>query len=182
MDVQLRRLIVEPYKLLQDTTPTVLLIDGLDECKGHNIQRKILCSIASLANDHRLRILVASRPEPHIRDKFVEESFGGHFDSVNIEQSFEDVWTYLRHEFSRIHREHSTTMHHIPTPWPSPEILQTLVLKSSGYFIYAATVIKFIDDEYARPSEQLDIIQNIVPHDSESPFAALDELYIHILF
>ncbi|KAJ7825232.1 hypothetical protein B0H14DRAFT_3727015, partial [Mycena olivaceomarginata] len=97
-------------------------------------------------------------------------------------QSFDDIQTYLWDEFSRIHREHSTTMRNIPTPWPSSQILEMLVQNSSGYFIYASTIIKFIDDEYSRPSEQLDIIRNIVPHDSESPpFAALDQLYLQIL-
>ncbi|KAJ7328987.1 hypothetical protein DFH08DRAFT_709130 [Mycena albidolilacea] len=69
-------------------------------------------------------------------------------------------------------------MTHIPTPWPSPQILDQLVQNSSGYFVYASTIIKFVDDEYFRPSRQLDIIiQKFVPH----PFAALDQLYIQIL-
>jgi hypothetical protein len=95
-----------------------------------------------------------------------------------------EVRTYLRHEFSRIHREHPNTLQKIPTPWPSPEILEILVEKSSGYFIYASTVIKFVDDEYSRPSQQLDIIiRNLVPHDTESPFEALDQLlYLFIQF
>jgi len=183
MDVQLRTLIVEPCQLLQDLSPPILLIDGLDECEGHGIQRQILRLIASTANGHclRLRILIASRPEPHIRETFAQESFRGCFDSTNIEQSFEDVRIYLRDQFSRIHSEHPTTMANIPTPWPSPEILEMLVQNSSGYFIYASTVIKFVDDEYSHPSKQLDIIRNIVFHDSESPFEALDELYIQIL-
>jgi hypothetical protein len=73
-------------------------------------------------------------------------------------------------------------MQKIPTPWPSPEILEILAEKSSGHFIYASTVIKFVDDEYSRPSQQLDIItRNLVPHETESPFEALDQLYIQIL-
>ncbi|KAJ7500902.1 hypothetical protein B0H11DRAFT_769759 [Mycena galericulata] len=183
MDVQLRTLILEPSKLLKVATLPVLLIDGLDECEGRNIQRKILCLIVSAFNDnrHSLRIIVASRPEPDIRETLQQKSLPGLFDSTDIGCSFEDVRTYLRDELSRIHREHRTTVEHIPTPWPSPQILEMLVCRSSGYFIYASTVIKFIDDEYSRPSQRLDIIQNIVPHDSESPFALLDELYIQIL-
>ncbi|KAF7358542.1 putative nwd2 protein [Mycena venus] len=182
MDTQLSTLILEPYKLLQEPTLLVLLIDGLDECEGHDIQRQILRIIRSAFNNHclRFRIIIASRPEPHIRETFKEESFHGLFYSVNIEQSFEDIQTYLRNEFSRICREHPT-MRNIPTLWPSPEILEMLVRKSSGYFIYASTVIKFIDDEYSRPSKQLDIIRNLAPHDFESPFKALDQLYIQIL-
>ncbi|KAJ6491050.1 hypothetical protein C8R45DRAFT_825970 [Mycena sanguinolenta] len=183
MDVQLGTLIIEPCKALRDTKPLVLLVDGLDECEGHDIQRAILCLFGSTVKDHCLpiRILVASRPEPHIREAFEQESLAGLFDSTHIEQSFEDIRIYLCDEFSRIHREHSTTMQQIPTPWPSPQILAALVQNSSGYFIYASTVIKFIDDEYSRPSTQLDIIRNLVPHDSESPFEALDKLYLQIL-
>ncbi|KAF7348913.1 putative nwd2 protein [Mycena venus] len=184
MDVQLRNLILEPCKQFQDAAPSILLVDGLDECEDNNVQREILRLIASAVNDPGvpLRILVASRPEPHIRKTFDEESFRGRFDSINIEQSFEDVRTYLRHEFSRIHREH-TTMQKITSPWPSLETLEILVEKSSGHFIYASTVIKFVDDEYSRPSQQLDriITRNLVPHDTESPFEALDQLYMQIL-
>ncbi|KAJ7825244.1 hypothetical protein B0H13DRAFT_1658055 [Mycena leptocephala] len=182
MDVQLRTLIVEPCKWLQTNSPPVLLIDGLDECEGHHVQREILQLLHSTANGQfcRLRILVASRPEPHIRETFEQESITGVADSTNIEQSFEDVRTYLCDEFSRIHREHST-MKNIPTPWPAPQILEIFVRKSSGYFIYASTAIRFIDDEYFSPCEQLDIIIQNLPLDSESPFTSLDQLYIQIL-
>ncbi|KAJ7727080.1 hypothetical protein B0H16DRAFT_1735344 [Mycena metata] len=182
MDVQLRRLILEPCKMLQDDTPSILLIDGLDECEGHNIQREILRLIGYAANyGSRLRILVASRPEPHIRETLGEELFCDFTTSIDIRQSYKAVRTYLHAEFSRIHREH-TTMRNIPTPWPSPEILEMLVENSSGYFIYASTIIKFIEDEYSRPFKRLDIIQNLVPcDDPESPFKTLDQLYIHIL-
>ncbi|KAF7348936.1 putative nwd2 protein [Mycena venus] len=183
MDVQLCNLILETCKLAGGTSPSALLIDGLDECDGHNIQQQILRLIGSAVGKHHLalRILVASRPEPHIRETFREESFQGVVDSTNIEQSFEDIWTYLCDEFSHIHCKHST-MKNIPTPWPSPQILEMLVQRSSGYFVYAATVIKFVDDEYFWPSKQLDtVVQNINPHDSESPFATLDQLYIQIL-
>ncbi|KAJ7858062.1 hypothetical protein B0H14DRAFT_2351933, partial [Mycena olivaceomarginata] len=181
MDVQLRSLILEPCRLLQDPTPSILVIDGLDECDGHNIQREILHLVGSAAKDQRLplRVLVASRPEPHIRETFEQGSFQRLVDLVNIEQSFEDVRTYLMAEFSRIHREHPANMADILTPWPSAKILETLVENSSGYFIYASTVIKFIDDEYSHPSQQLDIV--LGPHDTASPFEVLDQLYLQIL-
>ncbi|KAJ7476570.1 hypothetical protein FB451DRAFT_1033338, partial [Mycena latifolia] len=46
--------------------------------------------------------------------------------------------------------------------------------------IYACTVIKFIVDRCSPPTEQLDIIQNRIPQEVESPFEALDQLYIQI--
>ncbi|KAJ7877792.1 hypothetical protein B0H13DRAFT_1631557, partial [Mycena leptocephala] len=73
MDVQLPTLILEPSRMLKDTTP-LILIDGLDECQGHDIQQEILRLIGSTASDSCLRILVASRPEPHIREIFEDDS------------------------------------------------------------------------------------------------------------
>jgi hypothetical protein len=72
-------------------------------------------------------------------------------------------------------------MVNVPTPWPSWEIIEMLVDKSSGYFIYASTVIKFIDDKYSHPKERLAVVQHLAPTNSEAPFGALDQLYIQIL-
>jgi hypothetical protein len=67
----------------------------------------------------------------------------------------------------------------VPTPWPSPDVVDSLVDKSSGYFVYASTVIRFIDDKYFRPTERLAVI--LTPTDSKAPFETLDQLYIQIL-
>ncbi|KAJ7925053.1 hypothetical protein B0H13DRAFT_2314847 [Mycena leptocephala] len=117
----------------------------------------------------------------HICDIFEQPSFHGILDSVNVEKSFEDIRTYLSNEFSRIHREHKDTMRDICIPWPSPDTVDRLVGLSSGYFVYASTVIKFIDDKHFRPTERLAAIQNLTPTNSEAPFEALDQLYIQIL-
>ncbi|KAJ7922341.1 hypothetical protein B0H13DRAFT_1470488, partial [Mycena leptocephala] len=180
MDVQLHKLIVEP---LRGSAPPLLLIDGLDECNGDHVQVQILRLIENVVSQHpnTFRFLVASRPEAYIRETFSEPSFYGILDSLNVEQSFEDVRKYLRNEFARIHREHRETMGGIPTPWPSPDVLNILVQKSSGYFIYGSTVIKFIDDKYSRPTERLAVVQNLTPSESDAPFEALDQLYIQIL-
>ncbi|KAJ6560928.1 hypothetical protein B0H10DRAFT_1845373, partial [Mycena sp. CBHHK59/15] len=92
----------------------------------------------------------------------------------------QDVLTYLLNEFGRIHREHRT-MALVSSPWPRPKIVADLVHKSSGYFIYTATVVKFIDDKQFRPVDRLDIILGIKSTISASPFEPLDQLYHQIL-
>ncbi|KAJ7190990.1 hypothetical protein GGX14DRAFT_381575 [Mycena pura] len=69
----------------------------------------------------------------------------------------------------------------VPTPWPSTGALNRLVTKSSGYFIYATTIIKFIDDKNYRPTERLERIENLDGTEFDSPFGALDQLYTQIL-
>ncbi|KAJ7861496.1 hypothetical protein B0H13DRAFT_2568071, partial [Mycena leptocephala] len=159
-DDQLKKLIVEPCESLRSghpIKPPIFVINGLDECEGQNIQQELLRLISNsvLHNPRMLRILIASRPEPHIREIFEGPSANPLFRNLNIDRAFADVEQYLRDEFSRIHREHRDTMEIIPSPWPSWDILNILVEKSSGYFIYASTVIKFIDDKDFRPTERL---------------------------
>ncbi|KAJ7681863.1 hypothetical protein DFH06DRAFT_283251 [Mycena polygramma] len=183
MRVQLGKLIVEPSQALRDSTTLIFLVDGLDECDTLDAQAEVLRSICTAIHRHptKFRFLVASRPEAHIRDVFEDASFDGILHLQNVEQSFDDIRTYFLDEFSRIHREHRHTMSGIPTPWPSPQIVKVLVEKSSGYFMYASTVIKFVDDKDSRPTERLAAVQNLSSIDSDTPFAHFDQLYIQIL-
>ncbi|KAJ7705526.1 hypothetical protein B0H17DRAFT_1126337 [Mycena rosella] len=185
LSTQLQRLVLEPYRDSSPTRTFVVIIDGLDECEGEHIQQEILRSIGSAANESHLplRFLVASRPEPHIQEIFGEPRFNGFHRSFNIDKSFQDVRTYLQTEFIRIHRDHSETMDRVPRPWPPANVVEHLVAKSSGYFVYASTVIKFVDDKNFRPTDLLDVILGITEPDvgSGSPFGALDQLYTQIL-
>jgi hypothetical protein len=183
--IQLQKLIVEPCQQISPSRPAVIIIDGLDECDGENIQQEILRSIGNAIRDERLplRFLIASRPEPHIRDIFLGPCLNRCHRPLNIQQSFKDVRNYLVDEFTRIHTDHRETMAVVPFPWPPAEVIYKLVSKSSGYFIYASTVIKFIDDKDFRPTERLQVIMGIteLEHEFESPFSALDQLYTQIL-
>jgi hypothetical protein len=182
LSIQLQRLIVDPWLQSGSICPLVVVLDGLDECKDRNVQQEILCLIGRAVQGQQLALqfLVASRPEPHIY-----EIFSGALDRihcpVNIEQSFEDVRKYLLDEFARIHRENHETMAAVSS-WPCQEDMAHLVLNSSGYFIYASTVIKFIDDKDFCPTERLKVIIGTKEEDfGPRPFAALDQLYTQIL-
>ncbi|KAF9067159.1 hypothetical protein BDP27DRAFT_1423180 [Rhodocollybia butyracea] len=183
IETQLQKLISEPCRMHPRQSPLTILIDGLDECEGQDFHLEILRAIRNCFAEHPLplRFIISSRPEAHIRELFESSSvYHGIYKPFNVEQSFDDIRTYFLDEFSRIHHEHRQTMATVPLPWPFPEVLHKLVQKSSGYFIYASTIIKFIDDQYYRPTERLAIVmQDQIG--SESPFDMLDQLYISIL-
>ncbi|KAJ7436929.1 hypothetical protein FB451DRAFT_186093 [Mycena latifolia] len=182
MGLQLHRLIVEPCAPLTNSPPITLLIDGLDECKGHDVQQETLHLLASAVSKcPTLKILIASRPEPQISQVFKEPGMTGLHHLLDIQPSFMDIRNYLLSEFNRIHHEHDETMASVPTPWPTRDILEDLVDKSSGYFIYAATIIKFIDDRDFRPTQRLAAVVENLPTKCGTPFHALDELYSQIL-
>ncbi|KAJ7241308.1 hypothetical protein B0H12DRAFT_1133663 [Mycena haematopus] len=191
IETQLQKLISEPCRLHNvdanaDGRPAIIVVvDGLDECDGPLVQEEILRAIRNSTSLHclPLRYIIASRPEPHICELFDTPLYRGGYRSFNVEQSFEDVRKYLCDEFYRIHREHRT-MASIPSPWPSAHILEKLVLKSSGHFIYASTVIKFIDDKNYKPTERLTVViqdGKATESESDSAFEALDQLYMTIL-
>ncbi|KAJ6551278.1 hypothetical protein B0H19DRAFT_1296483, partial [Mycena capillaripes] len=181
--LQLKRLIIEPCRQALYGRTLTVIIDGLDECDGHDIQREILSALGHSTDKDKLplQFIVASRPEPHICEVFEATTLNKIHFSVNINRSFEDIKKYLLDEFARIHREHRATMATIPYPWPSSHIIHSLVEKSSGYFIYASTIIKFIDNKKFRPTKSLEVILGIKESDFKSPFAALDQLYTQIL-
>ncbi|KAJ7678013.1 hypothetical protein DFH06DRAFT_564613 [Mycena polygramma] len=182
LSTQVLKLLIEPSRRSTWNHNLAIIIDGLDECQDQHIQQQILLSLGMMTRELHfpLRILVASRPEPHL-----QEVFWGALNNIhrplNINQSFEAVHTYLADEFARIHREHWQTMAMVGNPWPTSNIIEKLTDKSSGYFVYAATVIRFIDDRDFRPTERLDMIMGIDGAGSEAPFAALDQLYLQIL-
>ena len=77
----------------------------------------------------------------------------------------------------------------ISRPWPSDNEVKFLADKSGGQFIYATTVLKFIDDEDSRPVDQLEKVMNLSRSGidvgsaaaSGDTFLELDLLYRQIL-
>jgi hypothetical protein len=71
MAVQFQRLIVEPFRNVPAPHPhPTIVLDGLDECEDHRIQQQILRLFieAIRVNQLPIRLLIASRPEPHLQE------------------------------------------------------------------------------------------------------------------
>ncbi|KAJ7289454.1 hypothetical protein C8J57DRAFT_1459451 [Mycena rebaudengoi] len=160
--------------------PPVILIDGLDECEDHRIQAQILRLLIGAIREQPLSIclLIVSRPEPHLRDILGNtHDIFMHLAVSADESAYEDIRTYLCDEFARIHREHSVSGMILKEPWPPQDALDYLVEQSSGIFIYAKTVIRFVDDEYLHPNDRLESVLRLDPQST----APLDDLYTEIL-
>ncbi|KAJ7446331.1 hypothetical protein FB451DRAFT_1412359 [Mycena latifolia] len=184
MTVQFNRLLVEPFA----NTPAlpftpIIVLDGLDECAGHKDQHQILRLFAEAIRLHQLpiRLLITSRPEPHIREILETREMLEicHQSVLSADKAaFEDIRSYLRDEFCRIQSEYGVRGIDLGgSHWPPPGTVDHLVMKSSGIFVYAATVIRFVDDEYSHPQERL---QAVLQLDQEST-APLDDLYTTII-
>ncbi|KAF9463708.1 hypothetical protein BDZ94DRAFT_598692 [Collybia nuda] len=185
--VQARELILKMYQpsIFRKHTwtkrkPRLLIIDGLDECDDDDAQCQIVGLLGQLvANEHfALRCLVTSRPEPHILSAMNSLPMRVARVSLNepIWDATDDVRLFFRFKFDEIAKRIPSS---IPRPWPSDEIINTLVQKAGGIFIYASTVLKYVDDRDSLPTTQLEHILALSP--GPRPFAELDKLYEHIL-
>ncbi|KAJ6560929.1 hypothetical protein B0H10DRAFT_2169388 [Mycena sp. CBHHK59/15] len=81
---QLRELIIEPCRRSCLSHPVSVVIDGLDECDGQDIQEEVFRLIGDVISREHLPIqfLIASRPESHIRETFAD--FDGFHRGLNI--------------------------------------------------------------------------------------------------
>ncbi|KAF8803646.1 hypothetical protein BYT27DRAFT_7109348, partial [Phlegmacium glaucopus] len=193
LETQIETLIVQPLKnacavvdpAVMKKWPRLIVIDGLDECHGPLMQSSIIrvLSTALLRIPIPLILLVASRPEPHIRNTFNLLNKSQASRHIVLDDSYEpdaDIKVFLLSRFDGIKENHPLAVY-IPKSWPSAEIIDRLVRKSSGQFIYASTVMKYLDSPNHRPMKRLDVIIGLRPVDGDMPYKELDALYSHIL-
>ena len=186
LDAQIQTLMVEPLSLVPPhSAPKLILIDGLDECVNSKAQQCILQALAAAATqlNESTRFLVASRPEQVIRTSFNASSLSPMTIGVPLDETYRadaDITTFLISRFSEIRKDHPSGAF-LPKIWPPEGAVDTLVTKSSGQFIYASTVMKFIESHHHRPNDRLKIILGVSKSGNDAPFAELDAIYRHVL-
>ena len=183
MDVQLQTLIVDAF---QDLSPLpqrsyLVIMYGLDECRDKATQQSILQLLCETITVHKLplRFLIGSRPESHIRSSFDQEFLYTITHQVFLDETFNpsrDIRVILQDGFAKISAE-SSILSHVKQPWPEEGIIDLLVQRSSGQFIYAATVLKFVGADFCSPTKQLALVLRADP----TAFSDLNQLYTQIL-
>lgn len=172
--------------------PLLIVVDGLDECRDHEVQCDLLSIIADAASSirHRpLRFLIASRPEGHIKRAFHQPS---NCENVGLccihldhnRDASNDIMKFLHQGFRRIREEHPCRAN-LKYDWPGQDILDLIVSKSSPQFILASLAMIYVSSPRHQPIERLDTIMNILNTSStapsiDQPLERLDKLYSHV--
>jgi hypothetical protein len=195
IEAQIEALIVKPLNTVAtDETlspillsrPRLIILDGLDECRTTSAQTHILNALSTAIKHFHIPLffLIASRPEQHIHEAFNDQyGLGSLSFSIVLDDTYRpdrDIRVFLESTFDEIKRKHPSRAH-IPTSWPSPEDIRRLVNKSSGQFIFASTVAKYVNSHHHWPPDRLKIIFGQSEPGRETPFAELDSLYHLIL-
>ena len=186
---QFEALIAKPLVQLSDKGSLlgkIIMIDAVDECGNSEAQLEILSIIVSACQspDFPLSFLVSGRPEYALMSFFNREAansitlhYNLHTDAREVDR---DIEMYLRSRFEDIRQNHPAISSSL-TNWPSDSVIELLVRKASGQFIYASSVMKFIENARQNPVDQLDRILGLKSQGNEAPLASLDALYSHLL-
>jgi len=190
--VQVKSLITRPLQSVAETgffsektSRRLIIIDGLDECSDPKVQQNILEVIANSQRQHRLlplQFLIASRPEQHISFTFSMRIPPTVTTRMALDESYlpdNDIKLFLTDKFQEIKSAHPLR-DYISPQWPLPNVLNGLIAKSSGQFIYASTVIRYVCSTRHNPPDRLDIVLGIRAPQKDLPFSELDALYMHI--
>ena len=186
-EAQLDQLIVRPLRLLQLSAPEwtlLLIVDGVDECNGKETQMSIIRTMGKLLPVKNLPLIVlfGSRRENQLLMAFNFLDMTGILSQIPLDNNYqaeEDIRRFLEDILNEIKQTHPFRKS-LAVDWPSPDHVQEIVDKSSGQFIYASVVIKFLFSPSSNPSIGLDIIRGLRPKGRLTPFAQLDALYQYI--
>ena len=180
---QLEDLIVNP--LSSSNISCVIVVDALDECVDDQPASAILSVLGRHVQQlSSAKFFITGRPEPRIRSGFrlpllkpLTQIFLLH--EVKMSSVDGDISLYLQEKLTAVSKRRSDL--DLSDPWPCGEDLIALTKKSSGFFIFASTLVRFIESEHHEPNERLQLI--ITPSDStfHEGRAGIDPLYTQIL-
>ncbi|KAF9518945.1 hypothetical protein BS47DRAFT_1337839, partial [Hydnum rufescens UP504] len=180
---QFEGLILKPLaKLNSHRRATFIVLDALDECQEQGAATILQLLLAHTSRLPFLRILITSRPEPHISSVFDETRNLAKRILHDIEDSVieGDLHLYIQYELREILKK----LKRANAPdWTEGEI-NALVEKSGKLFIYAATSIRFIGDTRVRdPYGHLRLILDtqLTKESEATPYSQLDSLYVGVL-
>jgi len=176
------QLILNPLK----NAPTqsiqlVVVIDALDECDSMQDIQLILQLLAEAKDLEtvRIKIFLTSRPEIPIFDGFRQLSGEAYQDfilhNIPLDTVNADISTFFRRKLSPLKAKYE-----LGTPWPDEQIIEQLVERAAGLFIYAATTLRFIQDSIDGPEELLSLVLGATKS-SLSATEHLDGIYTTLL-
>jgi hypothetical protein len=188
LSLQMPKLFLPLLLLIPDSARLVIVIDALDECDkdidGREAGELIPLLMHSLrAAPNHARLLITSRDEVSIRNMLNDITGGAseqkelrlHDMDNKIVQG--DIEIYFRHHLRRIAR-----WANLPAgKWPGDSEFRKLLTRAGVLFVYAATIVRFLDDEGYEPNVRLRLVLDGDSTSAPETYQMLDLLYAHVL-
>ncbi len=157
--------------------PVVIVVDAVDECveESPGLIATMLQLLATCVRDASfpLRILLTSVPE-HLLDGPLSQGAVTvrrmSLHNLSRESVNRDIAIFVRDRLSRVKSSKALLAER-------PDLVNRLVLRANGIFVYARTAMDFFHDDPDKLEERLDLLFSIIP----SGLEPLDALYLSIL-
>ncbi|KAJ7869306.1 quinon protein alcohol dehydrogenase-like superfamily [Mycena olivaceomarginata] len=184
---QFNKLVVRPIQTSIDRDVKiykVVVIDAVDECIDLRVAASLIRIIVkSCSSGVPLKVFIASRDETPIRNAFhsipeAERPDAFYLHEVEKEVVRDDIEKYVRHSLTAILERNADDS----VAWPSQAELSSLLDRCGTLFVYAATAIRYIDDEDGNHQYRLSTMTGPrIESGSRLQTAQIDNLYGHIL-
>ncbi|KAK6514296.1 hypothetical protein TWF506_008692 [Arthrobotrys conoides] len=166
---QFERFLLEPLSKISCNSTVVIIIDALDECENEREIPLILGPLARLSElkDIDVRVFITSRPDhaPSTGfERLSQQKIRYHdlaLHNVALATVRHDIRVFLTHEFACIRDRRYGKSKKITNDWPGDLVIEQLVQIAEPWFISAATICRFIDDNNERhfsPIQRLETI------------------------
>ncbi|KAF9043302.1 hypothetical protein BJ165DRAFT_1304184, partial [Panaeolus papilionaceus] len=161
LESQLQKLIQRPLLRMQKERPDIdlrslprlIIIDGLDACGGDSGdrvgQQKGALHVLRLLADHRsilpFHVVICSRPNHQIRSYFENPAVKKLVRTFVLDERLrpqDDISLFVNDGFKWI-RDNHRHCKYLPRDWPGRLIVQMIVERSSGHFLYSAMAMQY---------------------------------------
>ncbi|KAM5544479.1 hypothetical protein V8D89_002139 [Ganoderma adspersum] len=171
-------LVRQPLLAARDhRTPVVIVVDGVDECEEESpgLISTVLRLLATCVRDvlFPLRIFLTSVPEHFLDGPLSQGTVTVRRLSLHTltrESVNRDIAIFVRDRLSRMKSSESLLAE-------QPDLVDRLVMRANGLFVYARTAMDFFHDDPDKLEERVDLLFSIIP----SGLEPLDGLYLSIL-
>ena len=157
-------------------TPIVIIVDAVDECEdAQGLMSTVLQLLATCVHDvpFPLRIFLTSVPEHFLDGPLSQGTVTVRRLSLHTlthESVNRDIAIFIRDRLSRMKSSESLLAER-------PDLVDRLVMRTNGLFVYARTAMDFFHDDPDKLEERVDLLFSIIP----SGLEPLDSLYLSIL-
>jgi len=181
---QMEKLIIGPLKVARIST--LIIIDALDECKDEEPASAILSILSRYVEKvPNVKFFITGRPEPRILSGFrlvalksITEVLRLH--DIDHSSVDDDIRLFLRTRLSQVAKTRSD--HDLAEQWPSSAGIDIVSREAAGSFIYASTVVRFVEsDNHLPTAERLSLITSLTQHTIEGGKSSIDTLYTKVL-
>jgi NACHT domain len=180
LPVQLEKLLVRPFK--KTGLSATIVVDALDECEDKEPVSEFLSALAVHMNDMpTVRFFITGRPEDRIRSGFKLPSLRTKelplhdVDSATVDSDIKAFVTFRLDEIAARRRKS------ISGQWPSDHDIAVILKKTSGLFIVASVILRFIDSPFASPQKRLKLIVDPQESTIYEGRSGIDVVYHQIL-